>query len=323
MTLLVIAANLITLVWVRSSRETWTSWIRAARWALILSIPLLVTIFVQSRQVSWIKPATFNDLKAAYRDFLGPGFAAVALNAALIAACCIVTARRDSARGAITATRLCIPIFVAAPLLLIAESMIGMPLYGGIRYVVWVLPSMAIMIGVGLDHIVRFVVPTRARAVSASLGLCLLAGSLTSQWTLEERAHSSAGAPQDLLAAATYLHQHALPGDGVIFAPRSFYALRLGYPSDLRTLRDLVIGQSGRYGGRLYGTEMSAPAISDAVEDSTRIWLIGVSSPRGSTRPELLALARGFRIVSHHHVTGMTISLFQTTTPQPDIETEH
>jgi len=322
MTLLVLAANLVTLVWMRSTRDVWMAWVRAVRWALVLSIPLLVTSVVQSRQVSWIKPATWNDLNSAYRDFLGPGTAAIALNVALIVMCCWVAARRDASLPGVTATRLCLPIFVVAPLLLIVESMIAMPLYGGIRYVVWVSPAMAVLIGAGLDHAVRLLVPSGARSFAAILGVGVLAASLASQWKLEERVHSSAGAPQDMLAAATYLHQHERPGDGVIFAPRSFYALRLGYRNDLQPLRDLVIGQSGRYGGRLYGTEMSAPAISDAVEDSTRIWLVGVSSPRGSTRPELAALSRNFHLVSQHHVTGMTLSLFQTSSLRPDVETE-
>ena len=97
----------------------------------------------------------------------------------------------------------------------------------------------------------------------------------------------------------------------MIFAPRSFYALKLGYTQDLTALRDLVIGQSGRYGGRLYGTELGRTGITEAVDSVTRIWYVGTSTPYHSSRPELAALVKGFHKVSSHNVQGCPISLWE------------
>ena len=311
MTLLVIAAQLVTLVWARAPRSTWLRWTRAVFWAVVLSIPLLVASFVQSRQVNWIRPANLATIRAAYRNFFGPGTHAIWLNGVLVGVCVLVALATEARRSGVTLVGLALPILVVSPMLLILESMVSTPLYGGIRYVIWALPAVAMLIGTGLDQVVRALFPLRIRMVGVLVGVGVLVASLSSQWSLQKLVHSTAGSPQDLLAAATYLHEHELAGDGVVFSPRSYYAVRLGYPDDVRVLRDLVLGHSPRAAGRLYGTETSNAAIYKAVYGSRRVWLVGTNTPAVGRRPELIALARGFHLVSQHHVTGIEISLYE------------
>ena len=208
MTLLVLGANFATLLWARAPRETWRRWLIATAWALVLSIPLLVASVVQSRQVNWIKPASWATVKSVYQNFLGPGTTAVWLNAALLGVCVLVAIATERASRGVTLVRLALPILFVSPMLLLIESRYATPLYGGIRYVVWCLPALAMLDGTGLDQIFAAIFRGRAKIVGVLAGIGVLVASLSSQWSLQKLIHSAAGSPQDLAAAATYLHDN-------------------------------------------------------------------------------------------------------------------
>ena len=311
MTLLVIGANLVTLVWARVPRASWLGWLRATAWGVFLSIPIIGVSYIQDRQVSWIPPATFTTVRVLYQNFLGPSTLALTISIGLIVICLVAAVRAERLSPGVTLTRLALPILVVSPMLLIGESMMTKPLYGGIRYVVWALPAMALLVGTGLDVVVRAVFRGRTMAIGVVVGLALLGASLSSNWTLQKLLHTPAGAPQDLLAAASYLHEHAQRGDGVIFMPRSLYAVELGYPHDVTALRDLVLKHSPRASGTLYGSELNGMAITRAVDASSRIWYVGTSPPDTSRAPATVALVHHFHRVSIHSVKGCTISLWQ------------
>ncbi|MGN6608690.1 MAG: glycosyltransferase family 39 protein [Jatrophihabitans sp.] len=346
MTLLMIAAHGATLLWAGAGRDTVRAWLRACGLAVVLALPVLVLSLTQSGQVQWIRPSTPGTLVAAYRALLGPGSAVLLLNLMLImiSATALLARHRPSAAtdgaadigggsvGRLSVPVLALPLLVLPPLLLVGESMVAHPLYGGTRYVVWCLPAAAMLIGDGLDRLLssdsgrnpllwlvlrRESGPQRGvsrvmATLAAVLGVGVLAGALVAQRAVIERAHTAAGAPQDLLAVASYIRDHARTGDGVVFAPRSFESVVLGYPRDFAGVRDLVLAVPGDRSGTLYGTDRPGPAIRRAVDATARVWLIGTRTPAARhDRPELEALARHFRVAQRTHVHGATITLFE------------
>jgi mannosyltransferase len=300
----------VTLAWARAPQATWLRWSRATAWGVFLSIPIIAVSYIQDRQVSWIPPATFSTVRVLYENFFGPGTTALWISLGAIATCLAAAVVAERHTPGVTLTRLALPILIVSPMLLIGESMVTKPLYGGIRYVVWALPAMALLVGAGLDVLVRAGFRGRALAIGVVAGLAVLAASLSSNWALQKLLHTPAGSPQDLLAAASYLHEHAQPGDGVIFLPRSLYAVELGYPHDVTALRDLVLKHSPRASGTLYGSELNRAEITHAVDASSRIWYVATGSPYHSNDAGSLALITNFRRVSVHGVKGSTISLW-------------
>ncbi|MCW2497080.1 MAG: hypothetical protein JWQ77_3004 [Jatrophihabitans sp.] len=306
MTLLMIAAHGVMLVWSRVPSATFRRWLRAALWAIPGSALVIVASIVQSGQVSWIKPANWQTVRIFSTAFLGPGDPAQRLNLVLLAVA-VLTALVRRGPG-VTLVRFALPMLIVPPVLLIGESAVSTPLYGGVRYLLWCLPALAMLVAHGLDQLLRF---ARVGRLGVLVGVAVLATSLATQWPAEQRQHSTAGMPQDLLGEAAYISAHARPGDGIVFLPRSFYSAVLAYPRHFTEVRDLVLKHSPQASGSLYGTDKSRRAIVAAVDASPRVWLVGAPLPVSSTRAELTPLINDFTVVSRHHVQGVTITLLR------------
>ena len=318
MTLFLLAAHAITLIWSRTPRPVLMRWARTVPWIVIGSGPLLYVSYRQDRQVKWIKPPTLTTVRTMYETFLGPNNLAITINLVLIAVAVISALGPRRAEPGLTVTRLALPVFVAAPGLLLLESKVAIPLYGGLRYVIWALPAMAMLVGYGLDRAVsaalawapRVSASLRARVPALGLAIAALVLALSLQWSSITAEHTATGSPQDLHAVADYIQHAAQPGDGVIYAPRTFEAAKLGYPHQMSVLADLVLARSSRRSGELYGTEKTAVQIRAAVGAARRIWLIGTQSPTGSTNPALIELRQHFRRASIRHFFGANVALY-------------
>jgi mannosyltransferase len=312
MTLLLLAAHGVTLLWCSAERAVLRRWARASGVAVLAALPVLVLSLAQSGQVGWIARAQWGDVWSLYRALLGPHTLVLTVNLVLVALVLVpVVVHRPAV---LTVPALAGPLLIVPPVVLIVESIVAVPLYAGTRYVIWCLPAAALLIGHGLDRLLPSGGGVR-RWGPMVLGCGVLVAQLWTQWPLIARQHTARGAPQDMLAVARYVRAHARPGDGVVYAPRSFESAALGYPDDFADVRDLVLAVPGARSGTLYGTELPAPAITRAVVGTARVWLIGTSSPGGSTRPELAALAAHFRPVSRRHERGCTITLYERVSP--------
>jgi mannosyltransferase len=309
MTLLMIAAHAVTLAWSRVPREVLWRWMRASLWGVLGSALVIVESVMQSGQVSWIKPANWVTVRGLYQTLLGPGRFALVLNVSLIAVAVLVSLRRGG--PGITVGRLALPILVVAPALLIGESAVGTPLYGGVRYLIWCAPAAALLVGFGLDQVLALATLGRVTLVGAMIGALLLGATLHSQWATISRQHSDAGLAQNLLAEASFISSHAHPGDGIIFSPRDAFAAELGFPHDFTSVRDLVLKESGSRSGSLYGTSKSAADITAAIDASPRVWLVGSRLSSAAKRPGLGALKGHFRVMLTHHVRGVQITLLE------------
>lgn len=313
MTLLLLAAHAATLLWCSAERAVLRRWARAAGLAVLAAAPVLILSLAQSGQVGWIARAHWSDVWSLYRALLGPD--PLALTVVLLLVAVALAAAVVHRPAGLTLPTLAGPLLVVPPVVLIVESIVAVPLYAGTRYVIWCLPAAALLVGDGLDRLLPAGGGAVRRCAAVVVGCGVLGGLLWTQWPLIARQHTAQGAPQDMLAVARYVQAHARPGDGVVYAPRSFESAALGYPDDFTDVRDLVLAVPGARSGTLYGTELPAPAITRAVVGTARVWLIGTSSPGGSTRPELAALGAHFRAVSRHHERGCTITLYERVSP--------
>lgn len=310
MTALVIVSHAVTLWWARTDRTRLRRWLVTVSCAVIALVPLIVVSALQQGQLSWVRPATFGTALSLVATYLGPSRIAMAVNGALIVVGAVANLRRYRSAPAITLVRFALPLLVLPPAVVLAESAITHPLYGGSRYFLYCAPGAALLVGAGIERVIRFVDQGRVRGAAWLVGTAIMVALLALQWPLQQRLRTPQGAPQDMHALSVYVHEHAHHGDGILYVARPFSVGQLAFPSDFGAVRDLVVASSPERSGTLYGTIKGSAGLRRAVLAERRVWLVGVPPKRSAAPTELRALEDGFHATSHHHVIGAWITLY-------------
>ncbi|XIG75437.1 hypothetical protein C1N81_20115 [Streptomyces sp. SGAir0957] len=299
LSLLILAAHLVTLVRIRAERRVWLSWAAAASVATCCVLPLVIFSRGQSAQVSWIPPLTWHML-------IGPGI--------LLGIGCVGTLADASRRHRLSLSAIALPLLALPQLALIGVSLIQ-PLFLD-RYVLFSLLGLALLIGSLVDAAVRFVRSRRPRLAPWVLPLVLVVatGALTPQ-LLAKR--SPASRVDDVLAIAGDVRTLAGPGDAVLFVPAARRDTKSVSPKAFSGLQDIALAQSPQASGTLKGTEAGPRHIRAAMLTHRRILLVTdapqVAKPATARRDrtKMRVLERYYSPVSDKQVRGRRVTLYE------------
>jgi mannosyltransferase len=324
MALLVLAAHAIT-VWLASpGREVVRRWLVAAVGGAALVLPLLVVSALQNRAVSWITRPGLSALHVLFHDYFGAStLVAVALLAlAIFAALPQLPSERhadgDDVRpwwrpGAVSLPSVAVPLLVAPAFLLLAESVVGRPLYVD-RYVLYGEAGAALLAGYGAYRLGRWVASRRRELIWVP-GVVIIAAALVLQLGAQHRVRTPQSRHYDFGGPARYISARAHPGDGILYFNNFYRKLELGYPADLRDVTDFGMAKSPMQVGTFRGQDKPFVEVQPLMLSYRRIWVVGLQpSPllrTGLLGQENAALAEHFTLIASRHFRGMTVTLWQ------------
>ncbi|MFJ3905773.1 hypothetical protein [Streptomyces sp. NPDC090025] len=334
LSLLLLAAHLVTLLWVRPGRAVWRGWAAVAGVAVVGVAPLVRYSQGQSGQIDWIPPLTpgkligpavllvIGALGALASRGAGPaGGAAEAAGAAGAAeaaeAAGAAGARSslgpDSGRRGLSVAAVGLPLLAVPQLGLIGLSLVR-PVFQE-RYVLFSQLGLALLLGALADAAVRAVRPRHPRAarwltpaVLTAAGLALLPGALA--------ARTPAARVDDVLSAADEVRRVARDGDGVVYVPAARRDTGLVSPDAFTGLTDLALATSPTRSATLKGVEASPARIRAAMLARRRIVLVTDAGPRGGAagerdRVKYAVLERYFTPLSDTETRGRRVTLYE------------
>jgi mannosyltransferase len=315
---LVILAHLVSLPflpWVRSLTRRF-----AATYAAIgiATAPLAILLLVSaSDQISWIErpgpldlPGVAEKLIATERRPLALAYGALILIGLI--ALWRGWSRKDSEPGdwrwrfSLVAGWLLLP-----PVLLFVVSQVK-PLFID-RYLISVVPVLAILAAVGLAWLVQ-----RSRPAAAAAAVILIALSAMARIDLEPVDD------EDLRAAADTIARESMPGDGIAYVPafarvgEEWYLER--EPVDVDQLpEDFGIAPDGRpeQVGDLYAREVSPEDLASRERQHPRVWLISYPDSDWHPTPEPMidagvsVLGDEYSRVSSRDFSGVLVELYE------------
>ncbi|MDX2544815.1 glycosyltransferase family 39 protein [Streptomyces sp. WI04-05B] len=299
LSLMIPAAHLATLVWIRPRRRVWTRWTTASAVAVVCVLPLALFSRTQSEQVAWIPPLTWHML-------IGP---------AILLAIGGVGALLDRPRvGRPSVAAVGLPLLAVPQIGLVGLSLIQ-PLFLD-RYVLFALLGLALLIGSVVDSAVRAVRSWHPRASTWVLPvvIAVAAVALLPQ-SLAER--SPAGRVDDVMAIASDVRRLKEPGSAVLFVPAARRDTKSVSPSAFDGLRDIALAEGPVESGTLKGVEASSARIRAAMLAQRRILLVTdaarvarpVSAKRDRTK--IAVLTKYFRAVADEQVRGRRVTVYE------------
>lgn len=347
-TALVLVAHGITLVWahrrdLKIAAKLLVNWSASAVIAVVLVIPIALTVLGQSKQITQIAPSIKS--AAAFvlvnQYFLGQlpqtsqilaptmlvhtWWAVPALLLACIAALLIIWGSVFRAKTRMTDNPvlsspalassmsllgLTIPWIIVPTSLLLLYSMTIDPIYNP-RYLVFTVPAAALLIGNGIAALPR----QWLRTVAILLMACCAAPVFASQ------RGPTAKKGSDWASTAAILNATAVPGDVVVYTklPRGREAstriIAVGYPlPTITSLRDITQDKTGAEANNLWGSSLPLPEAMAAVGDAKRIWVVmdtrfRQGGPRDVTSPVLNA--SGYHLVASWKGPATSVYEFQ------------
>jgi mannosyltransferase len=286
----------------RATRK-WTvaaGWATAVAGALLLLAPLaLLGIRQQHQQISWIAPLTWETVRAAPADIAG-----TVETGWLIVGLALAAAGRPARRHAEIA------LLAAAPLIVVAlVSVLATPLWVA-RYLLVVLPPVALLAAVATVGRPGLRRPLRAVRVGAVL--VVLAFAALPGLTAVRGDYIKNGS--DYRGAASIIESGQRPGDGIVYMANS-RAQRAGIDYYLR-------GDTGRPGDLTLErpaaqvASLTAEEYPDAVPRVTgvsRVWLFvyGTHDDPTWARLDLRTLLQtGYRRAGLWHLSRATLALY-------------
>ncbi|MEV3875118.1 glycosyltransferase family 39 protein [Streptomyces sp. NPDC049906] len=303
LSLLVLPAHLVTLVWTRAPRGTWKRWAAASTIAVAGVLPLVLFSRSQSQQVAWIPPLTWHMM-------IGP---------AVLLAIGGLGALLDRPRaGRPSAAAVGFPLLAVPQLGLISLSLVK-PLFLD-RYVLFSMVGLALLIGTALDTAAR---AAGARFPGASSWLlpvvvALAAGALLPQ-SLAKR--SPASRVDDVVAIAVEVRQLKRNGDAVLFMPAERRDTEALSPGAFSGLRDIALVEGPEESGTLKGREADEAPIRAAILAQRRVLLVtdatGVAKPPWTARDRAKAsvLKEHFAVVADQQVRGRRVTVYARLEP--------
>ncbi|MEU8975574.1 hypothetical protein AB0D11_41280 [Streptomyces monashensis] len=303
LSLLILPAHAVTLLWTRARRREWLHWAVASASAVVCALPLILFSGGQSDQVSWIPPLTWHMM-------IGP---AVLLTIGGLGALL------DRPRaGRLTVAAVGLPLLVVPQLGLIGLSLIQ-PLFVD-RYILFSLLGLALLIGTGLETVVRADAPRFPRAsnwvVPAALAVAVI---MLLPQSLAKRSPESR--VDDVLAVAAHVQRLKSTGDAVLFVPATRRDTALVSPDAFAGLRDIALAESSVASGTLHGEEADPARIRASMLAQRRILLVTdgatVAQPVSGRRDRAKAavLKQHFTAVADEQVRGRRVTVYERRLP--------
>ncbi|MFE7460342.1 glycosyltransferase family 39 protein [Streptomyces sp. NPDC057554] len=303
LSLMILPAHLVTLLWTRAGREVWSRWAVASATATAGALPLVLFSRGQSGQVSWIPPLTWHML-------IGP---------AVLLAIGGLGALLDRPRtGRLSVAAVGLPLLAVPQLGLVGLSLVQ-PLFLD-RYVLFSLLGLALLIGTAVGRAVRAAGTRFPRAsvwvlpaVVAVAAVGLLPQSLAKR--------SPESRVDDVLAIASDVRRMKAPGSAVLFLPAARRDTASVSPDAFSGLRDIALEQSPKDSGTLKGVEADADRIRTAMLAQRRILLVTdaprVARPvRGARdRTKAAVLEKYFAVVGDQQVRGRRVTVYERRAP--------
>ena len=256
-----------------SSRGVRRRWYAASAGALVLLSPLLYAAAGQREQVEWLPKPGIQQLVGFLHAQYATGTFVVALLLVL-------------ALGLAWA-------FLPAVLLWAVSQ--AHPLFDW-RYVFFTVPGAALAIA-SIAPLLRVRLMTVAVLVVALLGLHM-------QNVYRYRA---SGHGENLRGAAEAIHDHAKPGDAVIFLPGTRRVVKLAYPDDFTTVDDVALAKTGLQSATLEGVEEPVDQIAEELKHRNRVWVI-TGSARFGEGPSPAETAKERMIYDHYRLSGVALT---------------
>ncbi|MEU1015900.1 glycosyltransferase family 39 protein [Streptomyces sp. NPDC005898] len=302
LSLMMLPAHLLTLIWSRAERAVWTRWATVSATATACVLPLVLFSRSQSAQVSWIPPLTWHML-------IGPAVLLVIGG---------IGALLDRPRaGRLSVAAVGLPLLAVPHIGLVGLSLIQ-PLFLD-RYILFGLLGLALLIGAVVGSLVAAVAPRLPRAAKWVLPavLALAMAALLPQ-SLAKR--SPASRVDDVKAAATDVRRLKKPGNAVLFVPSARRDTKSVSPSAFTGLHDIALVESPEKSGTLKGVEADPARIRAAMLAQRRILLVtdapGVASPLKGARDRMKTsvLKKYFRAVTDDQVRGRRVTVYEQRT---------
>jgi mannosyltransferase len=265
--LLLVAAHGVT-TWFGYADRRWlfTWWAAGASAGSAVVTPVAALGYLQRDQVAWLPTAGLGSLEELLTTLLG-GSVVSAVLIALLAGAALhrIDARPGPGPADTQAGWLCLPWIVLPPAILFAGS-IWFHAYA-IHYVMFCLPAIAVLAGVGLAAL-----PRPGQAVMAAL---LLAATLPVQWAIRQ----PDGHGDNIRGAASFLAADARGTDALIFwrgnwdpatgIPDWAYA----YPYGFTKPRDIAQAQTPAQADSLFGRDVSYRVLERRLTAYRRVWV--------------------------------------------------
>ncbi|MFI2639967.1 hypothetical protein [Streptomyces sp. NPDC018610] len=303
LSLMVLPAHLVTVLWVRAGRETLLRWTAAAVAATVCVLPLVLYSRRQSAQVSWIPPLTWHML-------IGP--------AVLLAIGGVGALLERPRAGRLSAAAVGFPLLAVPQLGLVALSLVQ-PLFLD-RYVLYSMLGLALLIGTAVGAAVRAVAP-RSRTASKWVLPVVVATATAALLPQSLAERSPASRVDDVLATASDVRRMKQPGNAVLFVPSARRDTRSVSPDAFAGLRDIALARSPERSGTLKGVEASPDRIRAAMLAQRRILLVTdaarvakpVTAERDRTKTAVLRAC--FRAVADAQVRGRRVTVYERLAP--------
>jgi len=295
LSLMLLAAHLVTLLWSRAGRRVLAGWAVAAGAATAGVAPLALFSREQAEQVAWIPPLTWHML-------IGP--------AALVAIGCAGALADRPRAGRLSVAVVGLPLLVVPQLGLIGLSLVH-PLYME-RYVLYSMLGLALLIGLSLGAAIRTFSKARGWALAGVLGVAVVA--LLPQCLAKRSPESRV---DDVLAVASEVRRLKGAGDAVVFLPTDRRDSRWVVPEAFEGLRDVALAETPREAGTLKGVEADAGRIRAALLGERRVLLVsdagrGARPARGARDlAKKGVLERYFRVVADERVRGRRVTVYE------------
>jgi mannosyltransferase len=341
LSLLILAAHLVTMLLTRGPWRTFARWAAAGSAGALLVVPLAILSAREDGAVGWIPRPGPADLRVLFHDYFGASIVV----AVLLAGCAVVavlpggriagpgcwrrpaspaepsgpsaSAAPGTPGGRIGLASVAAPLLVVPAGLLIAESLVAHPLYVD-RYVLYGEAGAALLAGAGLYRIGRRLAgaatgPGRRRSLIWLPGVAVCVLTLLVQLGPQQRVRTPGSRLFDFGAPSRLVGAHARPGDGVLFFTAFFRKAELGYPADFAPVDDLGVAVTPARAGTFQGTDKPAAAVGPLMLSYQRIWVVGrPPSARlaGSFGAESRILQRSFSLAAEQHFRGIVVTLW-------------
>jgi mannosyltransferase len=179
MSLLVLAAHAVTLALARPARRAQVHWVLASAIGAALVLPLVLISVREHAAVAWIPRPGLTDLRILFQDYFG-ATTVVAVALVLGAVFAVLPSSKSSPpwwrAGGVTLPSVAAPLLVVPAGLLLAESMVGPPLYVD-RYVLFGEAGAALLAAAGLYKVGQWLTrPARVRVRPAVAARTAAAG---------------------------------------------------------------------------------------------------------------------------------------------------
>ncbi|QNP70027.1 hypothetical protein IAG44_11585 [Streptomyces roseirectus] len=295
LSLMLLAAHAVTLLWCGAGRRVWARWAVASGAAVAGVLPLVLFSRGQAEQVSWIPPLSWQML-------IGP--------TVLVAIGCAGALVDRPRVGRLSVTAVGLPLLVVPQAGLVLVSLVK-PLYMD-RYVLYSMLGLTLLIGSSLGAAIRTFPKARGWVLAGVLGLATVA---LLPYSLAKRAPESR--VDDVLAVASDVRRLKGDGDAVVFVPAARRDAWLVSPDAFAGLRDVALVEGPRESGTLKGIEAEPGRIRDVLLGERRVLLVtdakDIARPARAARDRAKAevLGRYFRVVADEQVRGRRVTVYE------------